>query len=213
MTWILLTTLAGMRGKSYLRCDMTQSSFQCSPQPARRVVPEGTPFDSDSDDDVQHLVYRRLKSSGALSPPFASRFSSVPPTTMKSAKNIQAKVFGGQDSSNAPPSPANGSPQPPDGPQLSINIPKPPPFKVNPQKPRPPQDEPLKHKASSGDIHRKSEGTYREHLLKKLGTKYDGVERYRLEQDEERKRHWKRWGPYLSERQWVRFSPSCYPRE
>ncbi len=120
---------------------------------------------------------------------------------MKSAKNIQAKVFGGQDSSNAPPSPANGSPQPPDGPQLSINIPKPPPFKVNPQKPRPPQDEqrvPLKHKVSSGDIHRKSEGSYREHLLKKLGTKYDGVERYRLEQDEERKRHWKRWGPYLS---------------
>jgi hypothetical protein len=44
---------------------------------------------------------------------------------------------------------------------------------------------------------------YRDGLLDKLGPDYEGVEKYRLEQDEARERHWKRWGPYLSERQWV----------
>lgn len=46
--------------------------------------------------------------------------------------------------------------------------------------------------------------TYRDKLLDRLGPDYEGVEKYRLEQDEARERHWKRWGPYLSERQWVR---------
>ncbi|KAH8828359.1 Six-hairpin glycosidase-like protein [Flagelloscypha sp. PMI_526] len=39
--------------------------------------------------------------------------------------------------------------------------------------------------------------------MKRLGSDYHGVERYRLEQDEARERHWKRWGPYLSDRQWA----------
>lgn len=45
--------------------------------------------------------------------------------------------------------------------------------------------------------------TYRERLIERLGDKYKGVEKYRLEQDAKRERHWKRWGPYLSDRQWV----------
>jgi len=46
--------------------------------------------------------------------------------------------------------------------------------------------------------------TYRQRLLHKLGSaKYTSVEEYRLDQDRERSRHWKRWGPYLSERQWA----------
>lgn len=45
---------------------------------------------------------------------------------------------------------------------------------------------------------------YRQKLSEKLGSKYQGTEKYRLEQDEKRERHWKRWGPYLSDRQWVR---------
>jgi len=45
--------------------------------------------------------------------------------------------------------------------------------------------------------------TYREKLLDMLGPDYEGVEKYRLSQDEAKERHWKRWGPYLSERQWV----------
>lgn len=53
--------------------------------------------------------------------------------------------------------------------------------------------------------------TYRDELLDRLGPDYDGVEKYRLEQDEARERHWKRWGPYLSERQWVSsISPNTF---
>ena len=44
---------------------------------------------------------------------------------------------------------------------------------------------------------------YRERLAQQLGDEYKGVEKYRLKQDDERKKHWKRWGPYLSDRQWV----------
>lgn len=34
--------------------------------------------------------------------------------------------------------------------------------------------------------------------------KWKSVEEMRLEEDERHEKHWKRWGPYLSERQWVR---------
>ncbi|KAF8335749.1 uncharacterized protein EI90DRAFT_2913018 [Cantharellus anzutake] len=47
------------------------------------------------------------------------------------------------------------------------------------------------------------EPTYRSQILRKLGTQYTSVEEYRLDQDRDRERHWKRWGPYLSERQWA----------
>lgn len=93
---------------------------------------------------------------------------------MSTAKNIQARVFGGQD---APPSGTT-----PDSRSLSIQI---------------PSKGPKKQDGTPRD-------TYQQRLLKRLGTKYDGVERFRLEQDERKERHWKRWGPYLSERQWVR---------
>lgn len=45
--------------------------------------------------------------------------------------------------------------------------------------------------------------SYRQKLLNKLGTQYSSVEEHRLDQDRARERHWKRWGPYLSERQWA----------
>lgn len=45
--------------------------------------------------------------------------------------------------------------------------------------------------------------SYRERLAEKLGNEYKGVEKYRLVQDANRERHWKKWGPYLSDRQWV----------
>jgi hypothetical protein len=50
---------------------------------------------------------------------------------------------------------------------------------------------------------------YRERLIEKLGHRYNGVEKFRLQQDEKRERHWKRWGPYVSERQWVSVHP-CF---
>lgn len=44
---------------------------------------------------------------------------------------------------------------------------------------------------------------FRQRLAEKLGVEYKGAERYRLQQDDKREKHWKRWGPYLSDRQWV----------
>jgi len=47
---------------------------------------------------------------------------------------------------------------------------------------------------------------YRDRLLRRIGNAYRGAERYRLEADRKKEVHWKRWGPYLSDRQWVRLS-------
>lgn len=44
---------------------------------------------------------------------------------------------------------------------------------------------------------------FRTRLAQKLGPEYEGAERYRLQQDDKKENHWKRWGPYLSDRQWV----------
>lgn len=43
----------------------------------------------------------------------------------------------------------------------------------------------------------------RERLIAEIGTEYQSVEQYRLEQDAKKEHHWKRWGPYLAERQWA----------
>lgn len=79
---------------------------------------------------------------------------------------------------------------------LTINIPKPtaspaPPPKVQkvPSSPKNLAEEDLK--------------SYRDRLAEKLGAEYNGAERYRLLQDGNKEKHWKRWGPYLSDRQWV----------
>jgi hypothetical protein len=40
--------------------------------------------------------------------------------------------------------------------------------------------------------------------LHRTGNEYRGAERYRLEADRKKEVHWKKWGPYLSDRQWVR---------
>ncbi|KAL1408700.1 hypothetical protein Q8F55_005513 [Vanrija albida] len=44
--------------------------------------------------------------------------------------------------------------------------------------------------------------TFRDRLRAQLGTRYRSVEEYRLQQSDSYEKHWKRWGPYLSERQW-----------
>jgi len=38
-------------------------------------------------------------------------------------------------------------------------------------------------------------------------------EEIRLAESEARKKHWKRWGPYLSERAWARFAKTTVPTE
>ena len=45
---------------------------------------------------------------------------------------------------------------------------------------------------------------FRQRIAEQLGPEYHGAERLRLDQDCRKERHWKRWGPYLSDRQWVR---------
>lgn len=120
---------------------------------------------------------------------------------MSSTKNLRGKIHSGVATSTLAHS--GGSPD------LIIEIPKPsqpqstslrPKLKTNPSNIPPNLDGiPQVEKNRSEDAFT----TYRDKLLDRLGPDYSGVEKYRLEQDEARERHWKRWGPYLSERQWV----------
>lgn len=115
-----------------------------------------------------------------------------------SAKKLQNKIFGTSSSSSS-----NLKPSPSD-PGLTINIPKQPlatpnvghtQHKAGPTTP--------KEGADKG-----SETTtkkYRERVAAELKSEYESVERHRLLQDERKERHWKKWGPYLAERQWVCF--------
>lgn len=107
------------------------------------------------------------------------------------AKTLQEKLFrGGGIASNeqTPVDEKEGG--------LTIDIPRP------PTSPNPPQVNPMP-RSGTGEIPLKS---YRERLASKLADDYKGVERYRLLQDATKERHWKRWGPYLSDRQWA----SCF---
>lgn len=105
-----------------------------------------------------------------------------------SAKKLQNKIFGTPSASSA-----NLKPSPSD-PGLTINIPKAAPS-VGPPKPSTPTQG---QNGANATQHR-----YRDRLITELGDEYKNVERHRLLQDERHERHWKRWGPYLSERQWV----------
>jgi hypothetical protein len=107
-------------------------------------------------------------------------------------KKIQGKIFRGDAT------PPQQQEEPKDS-GLAIVIPKPPPSPAPPPKlcTNPAQK-------SSEDVPPKS---YRERLVQQLAGDYRGAERYRLLQDEKRELHWKKWGPYLSDRQWVRLDP------
>jgi hypothetical protein len=110
-------------------------------------------------------------------------------------KRVQEKLFG--RGNNDPESTQDRDPG------LTINIPKPaksqlPPPKISKAVPSPknPDEEEVR--------------SYRDRLAEKLGAEYKGAERYRLLQDGNKERHWKRWGPYLSDRQWVSASASTF---
>ncbi|KAL0072654.1 hypothetical protein AAF712_000417 [Marasmius tenuissimus] len=114
----------------------------------------------------------------------------------EAVKKVQDKLFGKSTKNQT----IEGLPnQDRSEPPLKIDIPKPAPTPTFPkaQKPDPPSEaEP--QGAPAQDL-----PPYRERLAAKLGPEYKGAERYRLQQDEKRERHWKRWGPYLSDRQWA----------
>ncbi|KZT43655.1 hypothetical protein SISSUDRAFT_1040134 [Sistotremastrum suecicum HHB10207 ss-3] len=108
------------------------------------------------------------------------------------AKKLQSKLFGDGSASTSPLADKPDS-------NLTINIPKPAPSRSSGESNA--NEPPTKPVRPS--IGRTTNKSYREHLLDRLGTKYEGVERYRLDQDDSKERHWKRWGPYLAERQWA----------
>jgi len=117
------------------------------------------------------------------------------------AKKVQNKIFG----RSTTPTPDDPQQERPDLglPPLTIEIPG-----ASAASTHPRRSDPL----SARDQPRSAQPipSYRERLAKKLGADYNGVERYRLEQDDKREKHWKRWGPYLSDRQWVNTPPFPY---
>lgn len=133
------------------------------------------------------------------------------PTMASTVQKIQDKLFGRLSAKSTEdlaevdqhPFPAGSNAEPVDQPaSLTIDIPK------DPNTPTPmPQRKNTDSPNSDHDIGPGSKTpplkTYRERLAEKLGDAYKGAEKYRLLQDNDRERHWKRWGPYLSDRQWV----------
>ena len=121
-------------------------------------------------------------------------------------RNLQQKLFraesGPSPSSKEGENVKDGEAPSRSDPKLNINIPRAPPGAAAPA-----ANLKLPPKLSRGADEAPQPGTdqrpYRERLQETLGTQYEGVERHRLDQDEKKDRHWKRWGPYLSDRQWV----------
>ncbi|KZT11077.1 uncharacterized protein LAESUDRAFT_363738 [Laetiporus sulphureus 93-53] len=115
---------------------------------------------------------------------------------MSQTKKIQGKIFRGENGVDSDITPSRSSSDP----TLTINIPKP-----AATTPAPP---PKLAKAELSSSPNNDEGSadykvFRERLAEKLGSDYHGAERYRLDQDRKRELHWKRWGPYVSDRQWA----------
>jgi hypothetical protein len=126
-----------------------------------------------------------------------------------SVKKMQDKLFGKNqsplqsDDPSLQPQADTGADSP--TPPLTINIPKPSPTPTYPA--RKTTDSSPRQDAAENTFTQATAAErrpYRERLAQQLGDKYKGAEKYRLREDDERKKHWKRWGPYLSDRQWVR---------
>ncbi|GAB1524042.1 hypothetical protein RhiTH_007194 [Rhizoctonia solani] len=114
---------------------------------------------------------------------------------MSTAKEIRNKIFSQAAGG------AEGAAVPTTDQGLTIDIPKPisaPAAPVPLPKTNKPKVEEEVESEPQGDTR-----SYRQKVLDALGTSYTSVENYRLEQDGRKERHWKRWGPYLAERQWA----------
>lgn len=109
-------------------------------------------------------------------------------------RSIQQKLFRSESQSLQ----NSSDPPKPDNP-LTISIPQtstPPP--TLPSKAGKPQES-----NASPTSNENAPEPYRDRIRQKLGSDYKTIEQYRLDQDNKRERHWKRWGPYVSDRQWV----------
>lgn len=152
------------------------------------------------------------------------------PTTMPAALNAQnlrlniLPTSGGAGNTISPNDPAAESQRPksdgsnslPKRPSLpsASEIPAPEAIKASPKSGTPTEDkntdevEPRTAGASETDTPRnRDEETLRDKLMRSMGPRYTSVEEFRLDQAEHYEKHWRRWGPYLSERQWVSSRP------
>ncbi|KAI0087956.1 Six-hairpin glycosidase-like protein [Irpex rosettiformis] len=121
---------------------------------------------------------------------------------MSRAEQIRGKLFGGlgkAKSSGDKPIDESTTRSTPDVP-LSIHIPKPEPPAVQPT---PPTRKETKSDSSPKPEVSKDSKSFRQRLIETLGPEYHGAERHRLVQDNNKELHWKRWGPYVSDRQWA----------
>jgi hypothetical protein len=113
----------------------------------------------------------------------------------ESVKKVQEILFRGGRSNSGPSSSRQSSA--PESPALTIQIPG----SVGPTSKN---AQPKPHKKSTDNFRdQKKTETYRAALRAQLKDNYRGAERYRLEQDKNKEKHWKKWGPYVSDRQWV----------
>ena len=129
-------------------------------------------------------------------------------------KKLQAKIFRGQpdggnggDNGKDDDKPARSNTE---SPSLTINIPN---SALNDSSQPAPVPPKMKPEAATR-VEQESTPTFRQRLVDRLGSEYRGAERFRLDQDGRKELHWKQWGPYLSDRQWVRrrfllFAATC----
>ncbi|TCD62203.1 hypothetical protein EIP91_007236 [Steccherinum ochraceum] len=119
---------------------------------------------------------------------------------MSQTKKIQERLFRGEGGRAEATTPTRSSSDP----ALTIEIPKgssagPSPAPPKVQKPNTGSEPSPKQEHA---VQRPSI-PFRQRLAQRLGNEYKGAERFRLVQDGDKDLHWKRWGPYLSDRQWA----------
>ena len=115
---------------------------------------------------------------------------------------MQEKIFRRGESTPEPQPEPQQLNDPADSPALTINIPNKVPFPTQAQPQPPPKLKPTDG-APKATAEVEQPRPYRQRLADALGAVYKGAEKHRLQQDDDREKHWKRWGPYLSDRQWV----------
>ncbi|KAF8348398.1 glycoside hydrolase family 63 protein [Amanita rubescens] len=114
-------------------------------------------------------------------------------------KKMQEKIFRrGESTPESEPELNDRS----DSPALTISIPNKIPFPTQAQAQAPPKLKPTDG-AAKATAEAEQPRSHRQRLAEALGAAYKGAEKHRLQQDDDREKHWKRWGPYLSDRQWA----------
>lgn len=179
----------------------------------RRDRPDGTRRVSSSNSgetETPSKIIKGLHEVGTLRPPFSPTISSLPlplPAMAQQSghlKKLHAKIFRGQSTDDK----EDGKPvRSSTDRNLNINIPNPVLTDSSQNGPVPPKMTKTDTNTTNRDDEDVDGRPFRVRLADKLGPDYHGTERFRLEQDDKRERHWKRWGPYLSDRQWVRGPP------